>query len=265
MAINIRPCPEWLYLAFGAILAGAQVIGISFTYTDGSDLIEMMAKLRFCSVLALDPGIDDKNWAIVEKLVHLTQNGGVVSDKMPYLRYLFGHHFDKTIYGLRQVQSLLQLADDDVNLPDLDENDIVALFQTSGSTGIPKLVAHTHTSLLSVRHLTSLDYFSPKSRLYTDRPFNWIGGFPLGLLNGQTRVTVYGFGKPPLDKAIREKEIITEENCICIVCLPPRLATLIGEEVCLKFYCFHFKSSVIFVILVLHKWTSHCLQEHLNS
>ena len=42
IAISMRSCSHWLYAVFGAMLAGAQPIDLSLTYTDGSDVIAMM-------------------------------------------------------------------------------------------------------------------------------------------------------------------------------------------------------------------------------
>ena len=56
VAINLKPCQDWLFLTFGAMFAGAVPISISFTYTDGSDVIAMMKKLKTCSMLIFEPG-----------------------------------------------------------------------------------------------------------------------------------------------------------------------------------------------------------------
>ena len=72
MLLNVRPCPEWLYLTFGSILAGIVVVGKSFTNKDGGDLVDIVNKLRTCSLLVLDPGVDGQNWENVSKVLEIT-------------------------------------------------------------------------------------------------------------------------------------------------------------------------------------------------
>lgn len=231
VALNIRTCPEWLYLAFGAILAGARIVGISFTYTDGSDLVALMNRLKTCSLLALDPGADGKNWEIVKGVVQNIRNGEVFSKQMPYLRYLIGHQFKNETTKLLSTEDLIFSEHNDVVLPEISSSDIAILFQTSGSTGVPKLAAHTHDSLNYRHHVGSLDFFDTRTRVFNDRPFNWIGGFPVGVLQGQTRVTISGFGKPASDPVARMIDVITEEKCVLAMVLPPLLSTWIERQV----------------------------------
>ena len=236
MLLNVRPCPEWLYLTFGSILAGIVVVGKSFTNKDGGDLVDIVNKLRTCSLLVLDPGVDGQNWENVSKVLEITEDGGAVSQRMSYLRYVIGHRFDKGVSGvkhLKQVQELIESGyDSKVVLPEIKESDVMALFQTTGSTGVPKLVAHTHDSVMIVRRFGDNEYFNGRYRLFNSRPFNWIGGFPFNVLYGQTRVTVSEFGHPADDPVSRETDVIKEENCNLIVALAPRIATLVQKRVC---------------------------------
>ena len=154
IAISMRNSSKWLYATFGAVLAGARPVSISFTYTDGSDVVAMMQKLQTCSLLFLDPGAEEENWFVFKKLIQEhKKNGDVRSEMMPYLRYLICHHRPKDSDEVLDLQEIMSWETPEVTLPEIDAVDICALFQSSGSTGVPKVIAHTHKSFIAGAHL----------------------------------------------------------------------------------------------------------------
>lgn len=232
VAINIQSCPEWLYATFGAMIAGAIPMSVSFTYTDGSDLIALMEKLKTCSFLVMDPGYDNINWTILRHhLDEFDEHGNAKSRKMPYLRHLIGVAFVETGSNVLNFSDLLCKDYSDVNLPELEPTDISCLFQTSGSTGAPKVVAHTHESLINTVTAKHIEIMDPKYKLYNDRPFTWGGGFPYSLLTGQTRVTTSGQRGPPNDNISFMMKVIATERCTSLFLLPPALYELIKRQV----------------------------------
>ena len=106
VALPMRTCPEWLYAFFRSMFAGAVPVSLSFTFTDGSDVIAFMEKIRTCSTMVLDPGVEDGNWKIFRQIINkFDKTGNVQSDKMPYLRYLICHN------GTKDHESVLTLND----------------------------------------------------------------------------------------------------------------------------------------------------------
>ncbi|XP_053388530.1 uncharacterized protein LOC128551657 [Mercenaria mercenaria] len=96
VAINLR-----FYVTFGVMIAGSIPVSVSFTYTDGSDLVALMQKLQHCSLLIMNPGLDNVNWNIVQKLLdEHSGNGAVHSPKLPYLKYLDELPSDWPVSGL---------------------------------------------------------------------------------------------------------------------------------------------------------------------
>lgn len=235
IAVNIRSCPEWLFLVYGAMAAGAIPVGISFTYTNGSDLIAMMNKLETCCLLALDPGCDSANWEIVKHLTEsYSSDGRMVSNNMPSLRYLIVHEgMGDTVLmqGAKTLEELISEDNSSVTLPDIDENDLAVLLQTSGSTGVPKLVAHTHKSILAIRELSTMVFLDTSVIQYNDRPFTWIGGFPISPLIGQKRVTVSGLSSKSRDNVASVIDTVCRERCTSLTVLPPMLHALIRRQV----------------------------------
>ncbi|XP_045163438.2 putative acyl-CoA synthetase YngI [Mercenaria mercenaria] len=233
VAINVRSCPEWLYFAFGIMFAGAVPVSISFTYKDGSDLIALMEKLKTCCLLALDPGEDGWNWEIVKNLLDSYHPDGTASSrKLPSLRYIIGHEVvnTKQMHGVKTIQELIDGGKSTVTFPALDADDLAFLVQTSGSTGVPKLVAHTHRSIMSVLQLTSFGILDSSVVQYNDRPFTWIGGFPLSIMSGQKRVTVSGFSPKPKNRVACVIDIVQREKCTLLTALPPMLHELICTQ-----------------------------------
>ncbi|XP_053378454.1 very long-chain-fatty-acid--CoA ligase bubblegum-like [Mercenaria mercenaria] len=230
-ALNIRNCPEWLYASFGAMMAGAIPISISFTYTDTSDLIALMEKLQTCSLLVMDPGLDNINWNILRQVIdECNASGRVTSEKMPFLRYLVGVSFDQVGAKLLKFSDLLNENHSDIDLPKVGPKDISLLFQTSGSTGIPKVVAHTHEPYVKGVTGKHIDVMDAKYKLFNDRPFAWSGGFPFSVLTGQTRVTVSGFCEHPEDRVRFMTETIERERCTSVFALPPLMHELIKRQ-----------------------------------
>ena len=232
VAVCLRSCPEWLYVTCGAIMAGAIPIGLSFTYADGSDVVAMMEKLQTCSAIVMDPAVDKENWNIFAKLIsNVDEDGHVTSSLMPYLRYVICRSKPKEFNRALTVEDLMTWNHSDINLPSLESEDIVCLFQTSGSTGFPKACAHTHRSIISSISNNIGWYVDHKTVIYSDRPFAWIGGFPLNIVSGETRVTRSGFSNPPDDMVSFLFDVVRSEKVTVSGGLGPLFESLLNRKV----------------------------------
>ena len=237
VAIAFRTSPEWLFVNFGSILAGAIPMGISFTYKDGSDVIALMSRLQTCSALFLDPGEDNDIWNIFKKLIDTCdKDGNLKSAKIPSLSRLVCLHEPEESRNTLTLDKLRTLANDDTQLPEVAEDDVVGLFQTSGSTGVPKIIVHTHRSLSYFAHYNTGIGLIEEDVLFNDRPFNWLGGYPKNIFTGETRVTRSGNCKVPEDLAQFIHNAVLQERCTFLFSLPPLLYDILqkGVKYCLK-------------------------------
>ena len=232
VAVCLRSCPEWLYVTFGAIMAGAIPIGLSFTYADGSDVVAMMEKLQTCSTIIMDPAIDKENWNIFTKLIsNLDDDGHVASNLMTYLRYVICRSEPEESYKTLTVEEMMTWNNPGISLPSLQSDDIAVLFQTSGSTGFPKACAHTHKSFTSSIRNISESFVHKATIMYNDRPFAWVGGFPFNVVSGETRVTPSGFSDPPEDKVAFIFDVIRREKCTIMGALVLLFNSMLDKQV----------------------------------
>ena len=233
IAISLQSCPEWLYATFGAILAGARPISLAFTYTDGSDVIGMMKKLETCSAFILDPRSDENNWNVFQKLIScFDMKGHVQSKSMPYLKFLICRERPKKNDDMLTIEDMISWENKDVKLPQVDPDDIATLFQTSGSTGLPKACAHTHRSVIaSAVSFADLMPACENDIMFNDRPFTWIGGFPFTVITGDTRVTRYGYDETPEDLVGFLFDVIRRETCTNVMALSPLLNSFLDRQV----------------------------------
>jgi acyl-coenzyme A synthetase/AMP-(fatty) acid ligase len=137
---------------------------------------------------------------------------------------------------MTDVKKLADIISDDnaeSKLPKIHEDNIAFMVQISGSTGVPKLVAHTHRSVLNLRQTSTWSDvpFDDLTIHYNDRPFTWMGGYPFNFIVGQKRVTVSGFSQQPEDRIAAVIDIISRERCTLLTALPPMLNALISKMV----------------------------------
>ncbi|XP_053406608.1 zinc finger protein 331-like [Mercenaria mercenaria] len=74
------------------------------------------------------------------------------SDKISVHLLVVAFEREPDAQNVKDFRDLLDEYHPDIELPYIDPNEIYGLFQTSGSTGVPKLVAHVHLSTMKIPH-----------------------------------------------------------------------------------------------------------------
>ncbi len=171
VAILLMNCIEWLPIYFGVLMTGALAVPMNFRYA--ADEIAYCAGLAEVDVLVFGPAFTERVSA-VRYTMRGVKNYIFVGEDAP----------DFTT----QYTAALEKASPAYTGPVLTEDDHAAIYFSSGTTGFPKAILHTHRSLMSScitenRHhgQTKDDVFLCIPPLYhTGAKMHWFGSFLVG-------------------------------------------------------------------------------------
>ncbi|KAL4221499.1 hypothetical protein ACF0H5_019756 [Mactra antiquata] len=195
VAVCMSNSIEMLVAIIGVTLAGGIPFFSPGNLKDGTDLIDMMNTLNG-EFLIIDASKGDDNWNIIENIWPRSEKS---SEKVPSLKMILFNGTGPLDSGLTSstLQSLRDffkepVSSTDVNMPVLQPEDHLAYFCTSGSTGAPKTVTYTHFGTLNWTKSCDITMnISAESRMFLDRTFSWVVGYPRTYLTeGTTRIFV---------------------------------------------------------------------------
>ena len=196
VGILLMNCIEWLPVYFGVLKTGATVVPLNFRYS--SDEIRYTLDLADVCMLVLGPEFVERVQAILSD-VPKVRAMYFVGDGCPV--------FAESYEALTDAQSK-----DDPGIKLTDDED-AAIYFSSGTTGFPKAILHTHLSLVTSCHVeqnhhgqTADDIFLCIPPLYhTGAKMHWFGS----LLTGGSAILLRGT-KPKwiIETAAAEKATI---------------------------------------------------------
>ncbi len=171
VAIILMNCLEWLPVYFGALRAGAVVVPFNFRYT--SDEIAYCLTLAEADILIFGEEFTDRIEEIYTTIPRL-QTFLYVGERSP--------EFSENYFELLPKQ--------ETNNPNIiiEPDDDAAIYFSSGTTGFPKGILHSHRSLMSACYTenqhhkqTKEDTFLCIPPLYhTGAKMHWFGSFLVG-------------------------------------------------------------------------------------
>jgi len=194
VAILLMNCLEWLPIYFGILKTGAIVVPMNFRYT--AEEIKYCLELSETCALIFGPEFIGRLESIY--------------DKIPQVKTLFfaGENRPSFAENYDRLTANCTSEDPAITLCDADD---AAIYFSSGTTGFPKAILHTHSSLLSACYTeqkhhgqTRADNFLCIPPLYhTGAKMHWFGS----LVAGSRAVLLRGIRPDWVLKTISEEKI----------------------------------------------------------
>ena len=202
VGILLMNCLEWLPISFGILKSGAMAVPLNFRYTP--------EEIRYCLDLA-----------DVDALLFGPEFTGrieAICDKLPKVKTLLYVGEDCPSFAESYNDLVAYCSSKAPQIP-LTDDELAAIYFSSGTTGFPKAIIHAHRSLMHSCKVeqnhhgqTREDTFLCIPPLYhTGAKMHWFGSFLVG-------------GKAVLLKGIKPEWIIravSEEKCTIVWLLVP--------------------------------------------
>ncbi len=175
-------CPGWLYLDYACMKIKAILIRASGALQTPESLLEL-SKMYRGSALFINP---DTNENLVERLnsiLSISRKDGQTHSDSSYPKYI-ASLTTETSFELPNLNHILVSSPSESRLQEVydivsatESTDYATTFCTSGSTGQPKVVLHTHQGVgTSWRMVYEKHGFHTKlAKCFSDRNFAWIG------------------------------------------------------------------------------------------
>ena len=132
VAILLMNCLEWLPIYFGVLKTGALAVPMNYRYT--GEEIRYCADLAEADVLVFGEEFIDRVESVYQQLPKI-KNFFYVGDNKPD----FADSYDRLVDYCSSIAPAVYL----------EEEDDAAIYFSSGTTGFPKAILHTHTSLIN--------------------------------------------------------------------------------------------------------------------
>jgi acyl-CoA synthetase (AMP-forming)/AMP-acid ligase II len=171
VAILLMNCVDWLPIYFGALKTGAVTVPLNFRYT--ADEISYCVNLADASVLIFGREFTERVNAVRSELTNIRDFIFLGMDKPDY-----ADSFEGMINDYPAIKPEVAIA----------EEDDAAIYYSSGTTGMPKAILHTQSSLFSAavteqahHHQQKDDVFILIPPLYhTGAKMHWFGSLMTG-------------------------------------------------------------------------------------
>lgn len=194
VAILLMNCLEWLPIYFGILKAGAIAVPLNFRYT--------AEEIKYCL------GLSDSIALIFgPEFIGRVES---IYNQIPRIKTIFFAGEDRPSFAENYDRLSANCSSQDPRIEIGDEDD-AAIYFSSGTTGFPKAILHTHRSLMSACYTeqnhhgqTRDDNFLCIPPLYhTGAKMHWFGS----LLSGSRAVLLRGVRPEWILKTVSEEKI----------------------------------------------------------
>ncbi len=171
VSLLLMNCLEWLPIYFGILKTGAIVVPLNYRYS--ADEIKYCLELAEADFLIFGPEFIGRIETIKNKIPRV-KNIFFVGSDCPS----FAESYDKLTAGFSAAEPGISLT---------DEED-AALYFSSGTTGFPKAILHTHFNLLASCYTENYNHYQTKQDSFlcipplyhTGAKMHWFGSFLVG-------------------------------------------------------------------------------------
>lgn len=194
VAILLLNCLEWLPIYFGILKTGALAVPLNFRYT--AEEIKYCLNLSEADALVFGPEFIDRLETVLDR-IPLVKLRFFVGDDCP----AFAESYERLAADCPTEAPPIKLTDED----------LAAIYFSSGTTGFPKAILHNHRSLVSACETeqnhhgqTREDNFLCIPPLYhTGAKMHWFGS----LLTGSKAVLLRGVKPEWILRTVSEEKI----------------------------------------------------------
>jgi long-chain acyl-CoA synthetase len=194
VAILLMNCLEWLPIYFGILKTGAIAVPLNFRYT--AEEIKYCLELSEADVLVFGPEFIGRVEAIFDQV------------KKVKLHFFVGEDCPSFAESYEKFASVCSIEAPQIQLADEDD---AALYFSSGTTGFPKAILHSHSALVASCYTeqnhhgqTREDNFLCIPPLYhTGAKMHWFGSF----LKGSKAVLLRGVKPEWILKAVSDEKV----------------------------------------------------------
>ncbi|CAI9726595.1 acyl-CoA synthetase [Octopus vulgaris] len=142
-------------------------------------LADMKSITKGCSAVVFG---SKSIWDSFLSIAQIKENGKVSCEACPDLKFAIDvSNTHRPANALSAAKLMAEISDDDeVEFPYIDPEDIASINQTSGSTGVPKGICHSHFEYVNLPDSDFIE--SSRLIMFSGRPMGYIGGYPLNVV-----------------------------------------------------------------------------------